>query len=90
MIENGIRYSIEPSGREKGCFDSVVKLGKRNVIRTINNAAKMTHGYTLHATISHKDNTFRRKDGIFNPAPIWDIKHNILYFYYFHMLKTNV
>ena len=73
MIKNRIKYSLEPMGRDKGCFDTIVKLGKRNVIKLMNSKSQKAHGCTLHCTIKVqigqvRDKTFCRKPGIFYPG----------------------
>ena len=72
MIENGLYYSCETTGREKGSFESVFKLGRRNVISRMNVRTYITHGYTLHCThfvpkilLRRDTNVFRHKMGIF-------------------------
>ena len=36
MRDNGIKYAIQPTGRDKGCLEKVIKLGRRNVLRIMN------------------------------------------------------
>ena len=73
MIKNGMTFSLEPVGRDKGCFEKIVKYGKRNVIKQMNSKGANIHGYTLHCTIKKweggvRDKQLRRKTGIFYPG----------------------
>ena len=70
MIEAGFSYSLEPIGRDKCCFEKIVKLGKRNAIKLMNNRSTLMHGYTIHCTLKKEAGgivkpNFRRKPEIF-------------------------
>lgn len=67
MMDNNIAYSKEPVGRKKGCFDTVVKFGRRNVVRIMNKKAELSHGHSLHCTIKGGGDKFRRHPGTFYP-----------------------
>ena len=67
-MDNKIRYTREPVGRVKGCFDTVVKLGRRNVIRIINKKGELWNGHSLHFTVKGGGNKFRRQPGTFYPG----------------------
>ena len=61
MLKYGFHYSKEPLGRDKGSFNTIVKLAKRNVIKNMNVTAKAKHGYTINSTKTPSEPKFRRK-----------------------------
>lgn len=64
MQERNIKYSVQPKGREKGCFETIIKKARSEFNKGINKKGKKFHGYGL--TVSYRKEKHKsRQDGIF-------------------------
>ena len=54
MDEYNISYSVNPEGRLKGCFETLIKYARNYLLKELNNTARKSHGYTLNISGAKK------------------------------------